>query len=60
MTHVFMYPRVAQIAPRAHSVSAFQLAKGPRPDARGLSSGATAPSATAGRASALPSTIGSS
>jgi hypothetical protein len=55
MTHIFMYPRVAQIAPRAHSVSASQLATRPRPDASGLPHGSTAAGAAAGRAPAVPS-----
>jgi len=60
MTHTYMYPRVAQIAPRAHSVPASQLAARPLPDARGLPHGLTASGATARRASAAPSSITSS
>jgi hypothetical protein len=33
MTHAFMYPRVTQIAPRAHSVPASALATHLRPAA---------------------------
>jgi hypothetical protein len=35
MTHAFMYPRVTQIAPRAHSVPASALATHLRPAASG-------------------------
>ncbi len=35
MTHAFMYPRVTQIAPRAHSVPASSLGTHLRPPASG-------------------------
>jgi hypothetical protein len=34
MTHAFMYPRVTQIAPRAHSVSASSVGKRLQPGTR--------------------------
>jgi hypothetical protein len=51
MPHFFMYPRVTQIAPRAHSVSAFPPATRPLPQTRGLRHG---PGATPARAVAVP------
>jgi len=47
MTHAFMYPRVTQIAPRAHSVPASSLGAHLRPTASAaamtLASGMPAP-----------------
>jgi len=47
MSHAFMYPRVTQIAPRAHSVPASSLATHLRPAVSGApmtrSAGAPAP-----------------
>lgn len=60
MPHFFMYPRVAQIAPRAHSVSALPPATRPLPEAIGRPRGSTASSAPAARAWAVPPSTSSS
>jgi hypothetical protein len=43
MTHAFMYPRVTQIAPRAHSVPASSLVTHLHGGARDVLSGPTLP-----------------
>ena len=53
MTHAFMYPRVTQIAPRAHTVTASSLAAGLQPGTRGVLSGPPASSAAMTLASGM-------
>jgi hypothetical protein len=55
MTHAFMYPRVTQIAPRAHSVPASWLATRPLSGVRGLANGLTASGAAMTGSSAVRS-----
>jgi hypothetical protein len=47
MTHVFMYPRVTQIAPRAHSVPASSLGMRVQPGTRDVPGGPMASAAAA-------------
>jgi hypothetical protein len=44
MTHAFMYPRVTQIAPRAHTVPASSLGMRMQPGTRDVSGGPLASS----------------
>jgi hypothetical protein len=53
MTHAFMYPRVTQIAPRAHSVTASSLGTGPPMGARDVPGGPMASGAAATGAAAI-------
>jgi hypothetical protein len=55
MTHAYMYPRVTQIAPRAHSVPASRLGTRLLPGLRDLASGGTASGAVMTGPSALTS-----
>jgi hypothetical protein len=55
MTHAYMYPRVTQIAPRAHSVPASWLGTRLLPGLRDLASGGTASAAVMTGPSALTS-----
>jgi hypothetical protein len=54
MTHTFMYPRVTQIAPRAHSVTASSLGSRVQPGTRDVPGGPMAFGAAATGASAMP------
>jgi hypothetical protein len=47
MTHAFMYPRVTQIAPRAHSVPASSLGMRVQPGTRDVPGGPMASAAAA-------------
>jgi hypothetical protein len=54
MTHAFMYPRVTQIAPRAHSVTASSLGTRPQPGTREVPGGPMASGAAVTGASVMP------
>jgi hypothetical protein len=54
MTHAFMYPRVTQIAPRAHSVPASSLETRLQPGTRDVPGNPMASGAAVTGASALP------
>ena len=54
MTHAFMYPRVTQIAPRAHTVTASSLGARLQPGTGDGPGGAMASGAAVTGASALP------
>jgi hypothetical protein len=55
MTHAFMYPRVTQIAPRAHSVPASSLGVRLQPGTREVPGGPGAPAAAGtGAPSGIP------
>jgi hypothetical protein len=54
MTHAFMYPRVTQIAPRAHSVTASSLGSRVQPGTRDAPGGPMASGVAATGASAMP------
>jgi len=53
MTHAFMYPRVTQIAPRAHSVPASSLGMRLQPGTRDVPGGPMASAAAVTGASAI-------
>jgi hypothetical protein len=53
MTHAFMYPRVTQIAPRAHSVTASSLGTRLQAGTREVPGGPMVPGAAATGASAI-------
>ena len=54
MTHAFMYPRVTQIAPRAHSVTASSLGTHPQPSTRDVPGGPIGSGAAVTGASVMP------
>ena len=54
MTHAFMYPRVTQIAPRAHSVTASSLATHLQPGTPDVPGGPMASGAAVTGASVMP------
>ena len=56
MTHAFMYPRVTQIAPRAHSVTASSLGTRLQPGTRDVPGGPMASRAAVTGASVMPAT----
>jgi hypothetical protein len=49
-----MYPRVTQIAPRAHSITASSLGARPQPGTREVPGGPMAPGAAVTGASVMP------
>jgi hypothetical protein len=60
MTHAFMYPRVTQIAPRAHSVPASSLGTHLLPGTRDVLGGPTPSGAAMTLASGMPAPAGRS
>ena len=54
MTHAFMYPRVTQIAPRAHTVSASSLGMRLQPGTRDVPGGPMGSGAAVTGAAAMP------
>jgi hypothetical protein len=54
MTHAFMYPRVTQIAPRAHSVTASSLGMYLQPGTRDVPGGPMASGAAVSGAPMMP------
>jgi hypothetical protein len=54
MTHAFMYPRVTQIAPRAHTVTASSLGTRRQPGTRDVPGGPMASGAPVTGASVMP------